>query len=499
MPLTDAITDSLRLEDPYQSASAVHKVVGDVLGRIAPDVSIKATDYFTHSFAPDLVLSWSPNGERESRNVHLRFGVDNLTFVDGAALLADTEPIFIGLSGGAPIDPRVTRHAERGLADTLITSASALDAMDETRALDRPAIRATQEVVRGGRGAVDAGRASRIVGAYQEVGRVITELDKGSDPVSAEAISRTNAALKVLHRALRPPRFRALEADLRSRWIGTGGDPTEFPGRTEWDPRSLTNAELGEVLNALLDSDRKLSPDAWIRNAGHLRAEQLAAVLGKPRHGGTLDDLATALLSNWTAGWAWAEQRGPELLELWRWMIVRETGQVEWRLGLQLGDLRVFFSDDGSRFAQKKATGDRLPTVLERRMLLGNPAVQAVTLRTEKEAITYQLDDDAGATMYERLTENQAQALDRLRVESLTTQLPGYTHAARIELDRKVIDVREHPTPILTLTRLAYDFFSSDSPKPWWQITRFLTTGRAPGPGDAPEPERNQEGTSLHD
>jgi hypothetical protein len=469
MPLAESIADSLRLSEPHASAAQVHLVVANALSRIAPDVVVRTTDYFTHSFVPDLIVGWGVNGERTTRHVHLRFGLAGATFRDDVELLADSEPIFLGLGASPPMDPRLVGGAKKGTSGTLVTQAAAIDAMDDGRLRNRRAVSATREVVRGGRGALSVARASEVVGAFERALGAIDDLERS--PTAARA--QTKHTLKSFELLLRPREFASMERNLRARWLLVGGDPFEFPSQAPWDPGSLTTAELGEVLNALLDSGRRLSSKAWVRNAGGVTAEGLAEVLAEDRRGGSLNDLAVALLPAWTAQWASIERSSLPLSGGFEWIIRRAT------LGVQLGDLTIFFRDDGRRFMAKAPSDDPLPTVQQCEGLLRDADVLAAQFGTPDEGIEYQLRALGAESLYERAMAKLTDSLDELRLEVILTRVPGRDHAALVDLAREIINTQGNPTAVSVLIRLAHRYFAR-SAEAWPEVEAFLRGDVAP-------------------
>ena len=227
---------------------------------------------------------------------------------------------------------------------------------------------------------------------------------------------------------LRPRQFIAVERDLRSRWIGEGGDPFVFPGATEWDPRALTHEELGEVLNALLDSGRELPEDTWSRNAWFLSAQELAEALSKERRGGALNSLAAALLPNWTAQWVWAETFDLPLHPTYDWLITDKT------LAVEIGDMRAAFRDDGRRFKDKKPKDEPLPAIDDIEHVLRDRNVQAANFHTDTEDISYSYRAVGDQVLYERIVEMFEPSQRRgLRVSDVRTLVPGRDDVAEIE------------------------------------------------------------------
>ena len=199
---------------------------------------------------------------------------------------------------------------------------------------------------------------------------------------------------------------------------------------------------------------------------------------GKRLHGGgaqqapprgTLNALAAALLPNWTAQWVWAERLEVPLFPSSDWLITDKT------LAIELGDMRASFRDDGRRFKDKRATEVPLPTVDDSAELLGDSNVLAASFRTPVDEIAMRFRAAAGETLYERaVTLLQPAERRTMRVDAVTTLVPGRDDVAEIDLDKK-------PTPITLLIRLTVDYFSSAGCE-YADVEHFLRTGRHPDP-----------------
>jgi hypothetical protein len=471
MSFLSAVADALRLADRGSQTAAVHDVVRNGLRQVAPGVEVRTTDYFTHTFVPDLVLAWGPEDRRLQRNVHLRFVVSDNAFLDEVDFLASTAPMFLGLLDTNPIaDLTSGNGAADRRADTLVTQSASVDALQEGQARDQRTVTATREVVRGGRGSIGPDLATQLIDQYHQSLQAI-EILKDAE---TEAADSTRTALTLLRDALRSREFAAVENDLRSRWIRQGGDPFTFPAATSWDPQAVTREELGEVLNSLLDSGRDVPVETWSRNAWFLSAQELAEALGKDRRGGALNQLAAALLPNWTAQWVWAETLDLPLQITLDWLISERT------LAIEIGDMRAAFRDDGRRFKDKKPRPEPLPTVDDMVMVLRDPNVRAADLHSSSEDISYSYRATGDQALYDRLLDLIApsQRLG-LRVSNVQTIVPGRQDIADIDLARQVIDLDKTPTPISVLVRLAMAYFHA-ADYDVEAVELFLRTGRPP-------------------
>ena len=83
--LTDRIRSALTQTSSADTISSIKAAVIDGLRMADSTVNVHSTDYFNHTFTPDLVMNWQRLGQEE-RYVYLRFN-DNLRY------LAEASPV----------------------------------------------------------------------------------------------------------------------------------------------------------------------------------------------------------------------------------------------------------------------------------------------------------------------------------------------------------------------------------------------------------------------
>jgi hypothetical protein len=260
-----------------------------------------------------------------------------------------------------------------------------------------------------------------------------------------------------------------VERSLQSEWIRHGGDPYEFPSTTPWNAELLDVETLREVLTTMLESRQPVAPETWQRNAGFVRAEDLGRILARPLRGGSFNEMAHALLPNWTAKWVWAQRTdSPSLFTIYDWIV--ENGLI----GLETSDLRTFFADDGRHFKDKEG-GNPLPLLKDAQAMLSHSGLHQVGLRSNREGIRYE-PLTGGGQVFDRLHRifNDPSA-GYYWVISLIAQVPGTDIVADIDLDRQVMDLQGQSAPIAALARLAARIFSRNERQE--ALDHFLATG----------------------
>ncbi len=450
MTFVSELHSTLAQPERTETAASVHELIAKAIERLDPGVEIKRTGYFTHSFVPDLVLRWGPQEERRERHVHLRFSVSGRPFEQDLDLLGDDAPLFVGMTDSGDLSHPAWARDGREPNGSLITQGPAIDELDQAMHNDARNRSATSPLVRVGHGLLDEPAAERItesyVGALRGIGDLTVNLEGARGGVSG--------ALELLDQFLPESGHVELERALQSEWVKQGGDPFEFPSSTPWNPELLDVEALRDVLLALLGSESPVAPETWQRNAGFIRAEDIGRILGRSLRGGRFNELAHALLSNWTAKWVWATRdASPPIFTTYEWLI--DDGM----LGLAVADLRAFFADDGRHFKDKEG-GNPLPQLSQAQRMLSQPGVLQVGLKGTTEGIRYES------------LRTTVRAFDRIReiirtpggggygVQAVTMVVPGTDWIADLDLDRQVIDFRGQSTPIATSARLASRFFA---------------------------------------
>jgi hypothetical protein len=465
MTLVSELNAALERPSTADVTATVHELVANALSRLDPRLEITTTDYFNHSFVPDLVLRWNHSEVPRERYVHLRFSVLAEPFEQDLDMLGDASPMFIGMTDTHGFADMRWSSATNG---TLVAQSAAIDDLGDAVREDARSRRATGPLVQVGHGLLDEPKAESV---GQSVLAALRAIESRSEEVEQVGATVT-LALDALRVLLPEPGEVDVERVFHSEWIRRGRDPYEFPGREPWRPELLDRETLRDVLVSLLESDRLVQAETWQRNAGFISAEDIGGVIGRDLGGGAFNAMAHALLPNWTAQWVWAERAaGVPLFENYAWFVSKGL------LGLEANDLRVYFGDDGRHFKDKER-GNPLPRLNEAQEMLSEPGVQTVGLLGPQEEIRYEPRRGAGH-VYERLEQVLGPVhMADYRVHSVTTIVPGTDWLADLDVDRQIIDMRGQSTPIAQLARLAARFFSRAPSSEG--LDHFLATGEPP-------------------
>lgn len=229
-----AIIEALQTADTALSIGKVKAAVATSIRGVDGRVSIETTDYFNHSFAPDLVLKWPHLPASPERFVFLRFNSEVAWIEDELKHLSHRSPVIYGLSPTSVNLPGVSFDADKPAtanqqvaaelqsaaveSDTLVTDPAGIDRLgaEPTAGLGGLVGRA---VLRAGRGLIDVGGAETVT-------HTITS---GFNAARATDTVGTAAAIVEADTSLAKGEASRLVSLLRAVWEGSGGDAEAFP------------------------------------------------------------------------------------------------------------------------------------------------------------------------------------------------------------------------------------------------------------------------------
>lgn len=213
---------------------------------------IHSTEYFNHTFAPDLVLRW-PSGSGAERYVYMRSSVHDEVLADDVARLGDLRPILLEL---VPVhDQKLGKSNEQGLnrlaleKNTLVTDPAALASIGEAKR-DRPVTSLfSTALAQGGRGLL-----------ADEDARVATEaIADGFDGARRIASESVFRAAETADDHLSTPFANRFNRLLQAVWIASGGRADLFPHSQS----TLTTGIDDDALEYLLDLEPIRDLDFW--------------------------------------------------------------------------------------------------------------------------------------------------------------------------------------------------------------------------------------------
>lgn len=171
-PVVSAVRQAKAHPRSADVIEGVKTAVIDELKRLDPTLKIRKTDYFNHSYAPDLVAVWREAGKEQERRIFIRGSLSSVVAAEDVESLADQEPLLIGLGDEKK---KVLADLRKQLPASTRTLATEVSATSRIPTLTRDQQRDTQlsglvraNIVRGGRGLLSDRAADRIVAVEED-------------------------------------------------------------------------------------------------------------------------------------------------------------------------------------------------------------------------------------------------------------------------------------------------------------------------------------------
>lgn len=252
---------------PEEVIEGVKKAVADEIRRLDPLVKIRKTEYFNHSYVPDLVAVWRESGKEQERHIFIRGSLTSVVAGEDVIALADQNPLLIGLSDDKGKVLSALRSQMPKSTRTLATNVSATGRItSQTFSGDSESqlsglVRAN--IVRGGRGILGDTEAQRIVAVENE------------EPAEAlKAFQKTVAGLFVGATAERLNRTVGLLATFFE-----ANPNAELLSQLREQP--LADSELRVVLPYVLQrAEDVASAEVWDALSANLTLEQIESMSG---------------------------------------------------------------------------------------------------------------------------------------------------------------------------------------------------------------------------
>lgn len=220
---------------PRESMHRVKSMVASELEALDRTATVKTTDYFNHTFAPDIVMGWR---DQPSREVFLRLDREAEDLVAGAHLIGRGGSLLLALGPEGSAAPASSEVFEELPPETMISSPDAIDVFIERRERAATGPMLANAVAQGGKGVVYAPQA-----------RVLAEsLESGLAAAALANVERTDVAVTALAGSLADPQAARLTRVLQAVWEGGTGRLDEFPG-----PKDLSGRLGKEALQYLVD------------------------------------------------------------------------------------------------------------------------------------------------------------------------------------------------------------------------------------------------------
>lgn len=296
--ITEQIRSAMLSSNPRDIVTGVKDAVAQAVGSLSPDANIVMTEYFNHSYMPDLVLEWNDTGKRDTRPIFLRNALRPYVTEEEVRTLARREPVVLSLTAFAEPSLRFDGLRERARqADrVLVTDVSSLADVAAPPDVEghhggrvgAPLLRLVQaSLLKGGRGLFTSEDAERLTRSATPVGldSGLTDEFLSAFQESADELFAPDAALR-LRRAAELLRFGLSREVAETVSLSTG---------------QLSDVELRVLVPyLLLDQTASTNPRIWTYIGSMMSLERLEEI------GSVLSDVDVSALvvpnvDRWTA------------------------------------------------------------------------------------------------------------------------------------------------------------------------------------------------------
>lgn len=259
-------------EDQRDAGARIEVIKAAVRSEIRaadPAVTVRNTDYFNHSFAPDMVLTW-PH-EQQERLLYVRPSAVPDWLLDDLRTVARHRPVVFTLQDIGDREPSQTAAADTVVTqldeaanrtDTWITDPSGIATISTLRGENPVVSLLSQALVRGGKGVTKS----------REVSDLTRRTRGGFEAAVTQEAEPTRSAVDAIAQHLNAVQSGHLTRLLRAVWEGNGGSLANFPSAV--DIGALTDDDLTYLLLATVDAPR----DFWRRIGRTVSTEQLGRV-----------------------------------------------------------------------------------------------------------------------------------------------------------------------------------------------------------------------------
>jgi hypothetical protein len=284
--------------NPHDIVTGVKQAVAEEVSSLSPDAQIIVTEYFNHTYMPDLVLEWTDGGRRGARPIFLRNDLrPELTGIELESL-APREPVMLSLTEyDEPAAVRSSlRERAREANHVLVTDMVSLadmaapfadESSNELGRSEPPLLRLVQaNLLKGGRGLLTAHDAERLTrsAAPSDAEAIMTDQFLETFEQTADEMFAPDAALR-LRRSAELLKF---------------GMTSEAVDAITGSTGQLSDVELRILVPYLLaDETARANPRLWTYIGSMMSLDKLEE-LGDALAGVDVTALVTPNLQAWT-------------------------------------------------------------------------------------------------------------------------------------------------------------------------------------------------------
>ena len=456
-----AIDEALTHGDPQDVTESVKMIVAKEIAAVNSELRIQRTEYFNHSYIPDLVTWWGPN-DADHREVFLRFDSADRSLALDIERLSRDHPMFFSLR------PHRVEEASPEVAEALsqhrrvmVTEASALNELSGSEPGSFESLVSTS-VVRAGRGLVDKEQATR---ARQDTQGSIKAALLGDEP-------RTRAAVATTRAILADAASQEIGKYLQMLWLAGGGELDAYPG--DRDVGLVAGARDVERLVRLVLSSEVVDSIGFWRRLGSMVTLEVLENLESVELLPNLQHLVNANVSRLFVSYAAVSEHEPRLTSVqspFSWLV------VDSRLCLDGPEWTIAFADDGRHFSGV-SKDRRLPTIEEVNRRAWEFLIEAVELDDENLLVTVEPKDPDGLRFHGAIGGLSGVSGLPTLVRSITVR-NGV--AIEVEYDRLIANTRQHKIPLPQLADVAVALMTDSDEIEGLKLRKLLGLGSDEG------------------
>jgi hypothetical protein len=313
----------MSLDAGHPTVQSIKQTAIRHLEALDPKARLRSTEYFNHTFIPDLVVQWAQ--DTTPRFVYLRVSDRLPEFLLDVETVSEQHPIILGMNGIRPDEDETVEAlaAKATEGDTFVAELEAVGELGDSRRESIYASLVGSSVARGGRGVLLEDDARDVTDSIEAGFSGAQELDE-------ERVSEATQTAQELLSGVHAARINRL---LQAVWIGAGGSGTTFPSAV-----TLSQRLDVESLNFLLELPELEDREFWRRIGRNLDIRTLAA-LSETQESENFQHLVTANLDALFARTCHIVDGALNGADGWKW--ITEAGAF----GLRSGDLTAYVAE----------------------------------------------------------------------------------------------------------------------------------------------------------
>ncbi|GLY97442.1 hypothetical protein [Actinoplanes sp. NBRC 103695] len=275
LAVTEQIRSAMASNNPDDIVNGVKQAVAQEVTSLSPDANVVLTNYFNHTYMPDLVVEWNDAGKRDERPIFLRNDLRPEATERDVRSLARQEPVVLSLTAldepsvaSSPLREQA-REANRVLVTDVVSLADMATPFDTQRSTSRgreeaPLLRLVQaNLLKGGRGLLTPHDIERLAQSATppETGTALTEQFLATFQETADEMFAPDASLRLRRSAELLRLGLGLSTDIIDSIAGGSGELSEVELRVLIpyllvDETARANTRLWHYIGSMMSLER---------------------------------------------------------------------------------------------------------------------------------------------------------------------------------------------------------------------------------------------------